>query len=364
MRLKWKSLLALLTVTCLLATLVACGGSSSSSAPASTAAPPAEASTPAADSTAEPAPEGEVVSLRLATSVQPDHPMNLAALRFAELVKEKSNGRIEITVYPARQLGDDREVAEQVIQGSLDMVEISAIIFTSYSDLPNAWQIPFLFSDWEQYRSVVKSDENKALLAGMDAMGVKALTIYNTGFRHVATANKDVLTVEDMKNLKIRVGEPQLFLDIFTALGAAPTPMAYGEVYSGLQNRVVDATEADYCSIYLEKYMEVCKSVTETKHFGWPGLLCMNMERFNAFSAEDQQLIMDAAWEAVDFNVDNIIETETYYEDLLLEEGLTINKLSDEEFKRFQDAVADVRDKYSNMDPLIADFVNLVMANA
>ncbi|HCJ56343.1 MAG TPA: hypothetical protein DHV55_02375, partial [Clostridiaceae bacterium] len=307
----------------------------------------------------------EAITMRLATSVQKDHPMNLAALEFARLVNEKSNGRIKVDVYSSRQLGQDNEVAEMVMQGSLDMVEISSIMFSNYTKLTNAWQIPFLFSDMEQYRKTIKSEANKALLDGITELnlGIKALAIYNTGFRHIVVNGKDVNSIDGMKNLKIRTAESDLFLDMFKALGSAPTPMAYGEVYSGLQNKVIDSCEADFSAIYLEKFFEVSNSMTELKHFMWPGLLAINKARFDSFSPEDQQIILEAAEEAVDYNVDNIIECEDHYRNLLTEAGFKINTLSEEEVKRFNDAVAPVVEKYSNLDKRIADFVAEAKAN-
>ena len=309
--------------------------------------------------------QSTTITMRLATSVQPNHPMNLAALEFARLVEEKSDGRMKIDVYAGRQLGQDNEVAEMVMQGSLDFVEISAIIFSNYTDLANAWQMPFVFTDMEQYRKTIKSEENHALLDGITDLnlGIKALAIYNTGFRHIVVTNAPVLSIEGMRNLKIRTAESSMFLDMFKAIGAAPTPMAYGEVYSGLQNKVVDACEADYSAIYLEKFFEVTSSMTELKHFMWPGLLAVNQERFNSLSKEDQKIIVEAANEAIDYNVDNIIESEKYYKDLLMKEGYEANKISEEELQKFQEAVAPVIEKYSKVDSRISDFIDEAIRN-
>lgn len=302
----------------------------------------------------------ETVKMRLATSVQPDHIMNLSALEFARLVEEKSEGRMVIDVYPSRQLGQDNEVAEMVMQGSLDFVEISSIIFSNYTDLANTWQLPFVFSNYEQWRNTVKSEANQAILDGITELdlGIKALQVYTASFRHLIVKGDPIKSIDDMKNLKIRTGESTMFLEAFRAIGAAPTPMSFGEVYSGLQNKVIDACESDYGGITTEKYYEVTSSLTESKHFVWPGLLAINQERFDSLSAEDQEIIIKAANEVIDYNVELMYTDDENRKEFLIEEGFALYELPEEEVQRFKDAVAPVVKKYTEIDSRISDFVD------
>ncbi|MDN5344510.1 MAG: TRAP-type transport system periplasmic protein [Clostridia bacterium] len=297
------------------------------------------------------------VNLRLADVVQPDHPINVAAVKFADKVKEKSNGRIKITVYPARQLGDDRQLFEQVQQGSLDMAEISVAPMGSTNSLVMALQMPFLFKDWDQYTKVIKSEATDKLLKGLEKNNVKALAVYNAGFRHVITVSKQVKTPADLQGMKFRTAETPLHVDIFKALGANPTPMPYGEIYSGLQNKVIDGLEMDLSAILMEKHYEVAKDVTLTKHFTWPAILMINTAKFNSLSPEDQKIIQEAAKEVIDENVKDIAAIEKKAVSDLTAKGVKMVELSDSELAPFIEATKGVEQKYSSQDPAIAEFV-------
>lgn len=297
------------------------------------------------------------VNLRLADVVQPDHPMNVAAQKFADKVKEKSNGRIKITLYPARQLGDDRQLFEQVQQGSLDMAEISVAPMGSTNTIVMALQMPFLFTDWDQYTKVMKSEATDKLLKGLEKNNVKALAVYNAGFRHVITVSKPVKTPADLQGMKFRTAETPLHVDIFKALGANPTPMPYGEIYSGLQNKVIDGLEMDLSAILMEKHYEVAKDVTLTKHFTWPAILMINMAKFNSLTSEDQKIIQDAAKEIIDENVKDIAAIEAKAVSDLTAKGVKMVELSDSELAPFIEATKAVEQKYSSQEPAIAEFV-------
>lgn len=321
---------------------------------------PANNDTNTPSTTAPAQPSAEVVKLRLATSVKPDNPMNLAAQHFADQVKEMSDGRIEITVFPSGQLGTDAEVIEQMMQGSIDMVEVSGIVYSNYSDLANAWQLPFLYKDWDHFSKSVKSDASLALLDGLGAIGIKGLAVYTSPFRHLCTTDKPVEKLEDMKGLKIRVAQAPLMIDIFSAIGANPTPMAFGEVYSGLQNKVIDATETDFFGIVGDKFGEVCKFVTYTAHYNWPALLSINKEKFDSFSPEDQKILMQAAAEGVDYNIELVKAVEVEYKQKMIDMGVTLSTLPESELNKFKEAVSPVIKKYTALDPKIQAYVDYV----
>lgn len=335
-----KSMLVLVVVALALS-LAACGGS---------AATPTAA--PKADSKAG----GATMTLRLANVVQPDHPMNVAVQKFAKNMSDKSNGRIKINLFPARQLGDDRQLFEQVQQGSLDMAEISAAPMGSTTPLMTALQLPFLFTNWDQYLKVVQGEAGTKLLAGLDKNSVKALAVYNAGFRHFVTVSKPISKPADMQGLKYRVAEAPLHLDIFKALGSNPTPMPYGEIYTGLQNKVIDGLEMDLSAVLMEKHFEVAKNMTLSKHFTWPAVLMMNDAKFKALSPEDQKLFQDAARQAVEENVKDIAEIEKKVVAELNTKGMKLVELKPEEMQAFADATKDVSGKYTAQDPLIDAF--------
>lgn len=305
---------------------------------------------------------GAQITLKLGNVVQKAHPMNVACEKFAEKVAVKSNNRIKIVVYPARQLGDDRQLFEQVQQGALDMAEISAAPMGSTTPLATALQMPFLFTSWEQYVKVMKDPVTDKLLAGLEKNQVKGLAVYNAGFRHFVTVDKPISQPADMKGLKFRVAETPLHLDIFKALGASPTPMPYGEIYSGLQNKVIDGLEMDLSAILMEKHYEVAKNVTLSKHFTWPAILMMNLKRFQSLSPEDQKIIVESAKEVVEENVKDIDTIEKKAVADLKAKGITLKDFSDADRTPFIKATESIDDKYSKMDPIVAEFVKKAKA--
>ena len=320
--------------------LVGCGSSSST-----------EKKAPAAAAT---------VTLKLGNVVQKNHPMNVACEKFAQKVAQKTNNRVKIQIFPARQLGDDRQLFEQVQQGALDMAEISAAPIGSTAALASALQLPFLFNNWDQYLKVMKDPVTDKLLAGLDKYQVKGLAIYNAGFRHFVTVGKTINQPADMQGLKFRVAETPLHVDIFKALGASPTPMPYGEIYSGLQNKVIDGLEMDLSAILMEKHYEVAKNVTLSKHFTWPAILMINANKFKSLSPEDQKAIIDSAKEEIDENVKDIAEIEAKAVAELKTKGVTLKEYSTADTAPFIEATKSIEAKYSSQDPLIADFVKRV----
>ena len=352
-----KRVTAILLVTTLLASLCGCAGKTepSSEKPASeqpTVQTPQDSTTSA-----------ETIEMRLATSVNETNVMNTAAVHFSELVAERSDGRIKITVYPNKQLGDDAEVIEQMISGSLDMVEVSGIMFGNYSELPNAWQLPFLYDDWDHYAEVQKSDAAKDILDGMTDIGVQGLAVWTSFFRNVCSA-KPVNSYEDCINLKIRTAESKMLLDAWAAMGFAPTPMAFGEVYTGLQNGVIDATETDPFGLVSDGFGEVCKYVFETNHYNWPALLAMNKEKFDALSAEDQAILLECAEETIDFNIQECKDVTDEYVQKSKDAGITYVTPTAEDIQYFRDNVEPVVVKYSELDPRIAAYVEFARSTS
>lgn len=302
----------------------------------------------------------KTVKLRLGNVVQPNHPMNVAAEKFAKKVAEKTNNRVKITVFPARQLGDDRQLFEQVQQGALEMAEISVAPIGSTTLLVTAFQMPFLFTDWDQYLKAIKDPVTDKVLQGLEQYQVKGLAVYNAGFRHFVTVDKIVTQPADMKGLKFRVAETPLHLDIFKALGASPTPMPYGEIYSGLQNKVIDGLEMDLSAILMEKHYEVAKNISLSKHFTWPAILMINMSKFKSLSPEDQKAIVDSAREEIDENVAYIAEIEKKAVADLKGKGVVMQELTPAQIAPFIEATKPVEAAYCAKDPLVAEYVKRV----
>lgn len=300
---------------------------------------------------------------RFANVTQVNHPMNKGCEFFIEKIQAKSNGRISIRNYPARQLGDDRELFEQVQQGALDMALVSVAPVGATSNLAAAFQIPFLFEDFDHWLKVMQSPATAALLDGFQANNVKALALYDSGFRHAVTVSKQIHMPADFKGLKFRVAETPMHVAIFTALGASPTPIPYGEIYSSLQNKVIDGLEMDFPAIVMEKHFEVAKFMTLTKHFTWPGVFMVNLDKWNSLSPEDQKLFKECAMEAMVDNVNYIKSLESSALAEIKSKGMTVFELKPEERAAMVEATKKVAEDYMAKDPLITNFVNFARSS-
>ncbi|GAB6179828.1 TRAP transporter substrate-binding protein [Desulfotomaculum defluvii] len=302
----------------------------------------------------------EPVTFKLGHVTQVTHPYNVAAESFKEKVEKETNGRIKIEIYPARQLGGDRDMLEQIQNGSLDMGFISSAVFSGFTPVLDGLQLPFLMGDYETLNKAVKSDESKALLDALKNINVKGLAFYDAGFRHFVTIKKPVETPADLKGLKLRIVESPLMLDIFNTLGTNPTPMAYGEIYSGLQTGVIDGIEMDLAAIWAEKSYEVAKNVSLASIFPFPTVNIINMDKWNSLSPEDQEIMQRVAWEVIDENHEFIKKADEESIANLKGAGVNITEIKD--VTPFAEATKSVYEKYTSKDPLVKQFVDKVEA--
>ncbi len=304
----------------------------------------------------------DTIKWRCANVTQVNHPMNKGCEFFIERLKKASNGRFEVKNYPARQLGDDRELFEQVQQGSLEMALISVAPVGSTSDLAAAFQLPFMFENWEQWLKVMFSKQAQDVFDGFEKNNVRALACYDSGFRNALTVSKVIHSPEDFKGLKFRVAETPMHIAIFTALGASPTPIPYGEIYSSLQNKVIDGLEMDFPAILMEKHYEVAKNVTLTKHFTWPGVFMINLDKWKSLSPEDQKMVTECAREAMKDNVAYIQGIESKAMAELRAKGVNVVELTPAERQKMVEATRSVVETYRAKDPRIGAFADFALS--
>lgn len=286
-----KKFLSLILVLGLSATLLAgCGGSNGSSSNTGDSGD-AESNESGYDTL-------NIIAAHGATEAVAEH---AAFVKFKELVEERSGGSVTVDIYPNQQLGGDREYTESCVQGNVTMGGPSTAAIAALCPSLNAFETPFLFSDYETARATMKSDAGKALLASMESAGLKGLGYFENGFRNL-TCNKEINTLADMKGLKIRVMENEIHLAIWTALGTNPSPLAFGELYTALQQGAFDAEENPLEQIYNTKFQEVQDHVYLTQHIYTPYVVYMNLDIWNGLNEQTQQLIQECMDEAVEYN--------------------------------------------------------------
>lgn len=195
--------------------------------------------------------------------INPDgHPITEGAKEFARLVKEKSNGRIEIQVYPAGQLGDEKVEIQTVQMGGLDFFRANSNTLPDFgADKMSVLALPFIFKSRDHMHKVLNGPVGEEILKQVEEKDLKmvALTFYDDGARHFFLKNKPAKEVSDLKGLKIRVPQNQILMDMVKAFGASPTPISYGELYSALQTGVVDGAENTIAGYLTNSFFEVGK---------------------------------------------------------------------------------------------------------
>lgn len=302
------------------------------------------------------------LTLTLGHAVFETHPFNDAAQRFAKAVDEKSGGQIKIDIYPARQMGDVKELMEGVQLGTVDMTINSSSALARIDPAVDAFQLPYVMTDYDDFARMAVSPEAEAIMTKLKDHGMLGLGLYEGGQRHFLSAGDPINTLADFKGLKTRVAPSELFLDIWNAVGVNPTPMAYGEVYSGLETRTIDAVEINLTSIQSEGLYDAAKNVTLTGHYFWPGMLLVNKGVFDGLSAEQQQILRDAARETVKPQVMAVKAYDETLKTTLRDEGVSVAEASDALKADLHTAWAPVVKKYTDRDPLIADFVKAAEA--
>lgn len=240
----------------------------------------------------------ETKVFKLGHIAAPDTAYDDFAHEFKRLVEERSDGRFEIEIYPAAQLGGDRELTESIQIGNIDFSVVTASTINQFVGEMSVQDLPYLFLSWEHVQKFLDSDAADEFYALTDEVGIETLAFMPRGFRHVTTKDKPIYDPSDLKGLKLRVAESQMYIDTFEALGANTQAMAWGEVFTALQQGIIDAHENTIITIRDYNINEVQHHVSETGHFFAFASLQANPGLLDGLSSEDQEMIRVAAREA------------------------------------------------------------------
>ncbi len=297
------------------------------------------------------------IVLRLAETHPQDYPTTKGDYEFARLVKERSGGRIQIEVYYGSQLGQEKAVIEQVQFGAIDMTRVSISPVASFVPKLNAFQMPYLYRDEAHQWKVLKGDIGKSLLASLEPFGFIGLGWFEAGSRNFYNSKRPITKPEDLKGLKIRVQESELMMGLVSAFGAVPTPMAYGEVYSALQTGVVDGAENNWPSYFSTSHYEVAKYFCLDEHTRVPEIIIGSKISLGRLSKADQDLIKQAAMDAIDYQRAEWAKYEQISIDKVKAGGAQITYIGDKtEWQKLMDPL------YKKQSKEIQDFVKQIQA--
>ncbi|HEX5127999.1 MAG TPA: TRAP transporter substrate-binding protein [Rhodocyclaceae bacterium] len=287
------------------------------------------------------------IELRVSDVWDDAYPTVMALKDMGEMLSQRTNGRITVKVFPNGSLGSEAETIEQVKIGALDMVRVNISAFNNPCPDTSVAVLPFLFRSVDHLHHVLDSAPGQELLKACEAQGFVGLAFYDSGARSIY-AKKPVRSIADTKGMKIRVQQSDLWVAVANAMGANPTPMPLGEVYTGLKTGLIDAAENNIPSYEGAKHYEVVKYYSKTEHSMPPEVVMISKKKWDSFSPADQKLIAQAAKDSVPLNRKYWADREAKSLAIVTAAGAQI--ISDVDKKSFQDAMGPVYAKFVTTD--------------
>ena len=239
--------------------------------------------------------------IKLAHACSTDHPFHIGVDTFAKSVASKTNGKVEVQIFPNGQLGsDERQLAESLQLGNIHATIVAGGALASFTPKIDVFNLPFIFKDLPHLYRASDGEPGQMVAKDLEAKGLKVLAWFNGQPRSIINSKKPINSLEDLKGMKIRIMQSPVQIATFNALGALATPMAAGEVYSAIQQGVVDGAENHPFSIRSYKWYEVAPYYSLTNHFYEACPLLMDSNTFNSLSPELQKAVLEAAAEGRD----------------------------------------------------------------
>lgn len=276
-----------------------------------------------------------------------DYPTAQGARRFAELVEERTNGRIVINVYSDSELGDEPSVIEQLKFGGVDFARISVMSLGDDVEALNVLQLPYLYRDSDHMWRVLDGEIGDEFLAALQGTGMVGLSWYDAGARHFYNRVQPIETLEDLSGLRIRVAQSQLMYDMVRALGATPVTVTFDEVYSALETSTIDGAENNWPSYESKQHWEVAPYITLDAHNRIPELQLCAQSTWNRLNDADRKVIVECARESALYEREIWAETESAARQRLVQSGCQVTELDAKELARFRAAVQPIYTAYA-----------------
>lgn len=330
-----KKVLAMALAMAMALSITACGGggSTSSGQPGSSSGSPSNSGTPAS------------VTIQLGHGQTEAHPYHLGAAKFAELVDTYTNGTVKVEIFPNGTLGAERDMVEGVSMGTVDACITTNAPLTNFNANFNVYEFPYLFASREEAHKVLDSEIGQGLMDELESINIVGLAYFENGFRNITNNKREITSVQDLNGLKIRTMESEIHLAAFRAMGANPTPMNWGEVYTALAQGTIDGQENPAMAILDGKIYEVNQYLSLTEHFYSPAELLISANLFNSLTAEQQEGVKKAAAEACTYQREQAGEFNQSKLDTLEENGMIITEVDK---SSFQEATQSVYDDYQS----------------
>lgn len=286
------------------------------------------------------------------------YPNTVAMDKFAELLKEKSGGKMTLKMYHSGTLGSQPDAIEQVRIGGLEIANFNMGPIGPIVPEANVVSLPFIFKDTDHMWRVLDGKAGEMMNAGLEKKGLVPLAWYDAGSRSFYNSKKPINTPADVKGMKVRVMGNDLYSGMIKALGGNPSPMAFSEVYQSLKTGVVDGAENNWPSYESTGHYEVAKYHSNSQHLIIPEIVCINADVFNALSPDDQKIVREAAQESAKLQRDLWKKREKASMEKVMAGGVEANEIPDK--SGFQSAMKPVYDKYLADNPSLKSLVELI----
>ncbi len=277
--------------------------------------------------------KSDMVNLKMGHGLDTSHPVHKAMLFMAKKAAEKSEGKLTIDVYPSEQLGNEKEMLEQLQMGSVAMTKVSSSVLESFVDEMRVFALPYLFRDDSHKWKVFNGPIGKQLLAAGESKGLKGLVYYDAGARSFYTVDRPIKHPDDLDGLKIRTQQSPMAMKLIKSLGGSATPISWGELYTSLQQGVVDGAENNPPSLFTARHYEVCKHYSLDQHTMVPDVVLISTAVWKKLKPELQDILMESATESVPYQIElwNAFVKECMNE--MTQQGLQVYKPDKAPFK-------------------------------
>ena len=299
-------------------------------------------------------------SMKIAHAANEVHPGHILATSFAAALEELMPGGFNINIFPNRQLGDDKQLLESTVAGSMDVTAVSGVLIPLVTgrQAMNAWQLPFLVRDYDHFGELALGPVGQKIQDDLRAAGLISLATADTGQRHFLSVKDPVSSIGDLSGLKTRIVPVPLHKQIWETLGTAPVGLPYGEIYGALETGVLDAVEINVSSMLGENLWEVGKNFTLTGHYPWHMTTIMSERYWNDLNDEEKAVVTEAGRRSVSATLDYAKTQDAEGRETLKSKGVEVLELSDLDAMRSK--VSAMTTEWAAKDPLIAELVAAV----
>jgi len=286
-----------------------------------------------------------------------DYPNGRGLDRFGELVGQRTSNRIRMRTYHSAQLGQQDEAIQQMRLGSIDFANFNLSPFNNLAPSTNVVTLPFLFRDVAHSHVAIDGIAGQEIARDLEAIGIVALAWFDAGARSLYTT-RPVRTPADLRGMKIRVQTSDLWIDLMRALGANPTPLPFGEVFTSLQSGVIDGAENNWPSYESTRHFEVARFYSTTEHSNVPEVLAVSQQRWRRLNDAERNILRDSAREAATLQRQLWAEREVASRQRVVAAGVTVIEIADR--SPWSQLMAPVYEKYTGSNPRLSTMVRQI----